>query len=61
MGSLIIQVIEESIATTRKFLVDKECWFKSNNIHVENYNHFVKQEHQNPNWKRGIPRSWMRE
>jgi hypothetical protein len=52
-------VIEESIATTCNLPTDGEKWFRNKLITGGDVNQFLKPEHRDPNWAKGIPRDWI--
>ena len=39
--------------------MDGEKWFKSQSIIAADLNQFLKQEYQDPQWRKGIMRSWL--
>jgi hypothetical protein len=59
IANKIMQVTEESIATAYNLLVDGEKWFKNKLITGGDVNQFLKLEHKDPNWAKGIPRDWI--
>ena len=51
LGSLKFQVIEQYIVVATSLPMYHEIWFKNKCINA-NYNHFFKEKHQDPNWKK---------
>jgi hypothetical protein len=54
-----MQVTEESIATACNLPIDDEMWFKNKLITGGDVNQFLKPEHRDLNWAKGIPRDWI--
>lgn len=54
LGGLIVKVSEESIACICLLPAKGERWFKQQQVKVSDRNQFLKDQHQNPEWKRGI-------
>ena len=54
-----MQVTEESIEITCNLPCDGEKWFKNKLIISKDVNQFLKLEHKDPNWAKGIPKDWI--
>jgi hypothetical protein len=61
LGDLIIQVSEHSISTTFNLPIDGETWFKKKEISKGFYNQFLTEDHQDPDWSKGTPNTWLKE
>lgn len=59
IANLIMHVTEDSIALACNLPVDGEKWFKKKLITDGDVNQFLKPEHKDPNWAKGIPRDWI--
>jgi hypothetical protein len=59
IANLVMQVTEESIAIACNLPTDGEQWFKNKLITGGDVNQFLKPEHRDPNWAKGIPRDWI--
>jgi hypothetical protein len=55
-----MMVTEHSIERACKFPIGGERWWKKENVVMEFMNQFLILEKQNPNWKKGIPNSWVK-
>jgi hypothetical protein len=58
---LTLQVSEASIAAAARLPTDGEKWFKNQTITNAEINQFLKPEYQNPDWRKGIPRRWLKD
>jgi hypothetical protein len=54
-----MQFTEESIVVACNLPTDGERWFKNKLITGGDVNQFLKPEHRDPNWAKGIPRDWI--
>jgi hypothetical protein len=54
-----MKVTQDSIASTYNLLVDGEKWFKKKLITGGDVNQFLKPEHEDPNWAKGIPGDYI--
>ena len=59
IGNINFEIIEDSIASVIGIPQTSERWFKNNPIRAINYNVFLVDKHQNPNWSKGILRAWV--
>jgi hypothetical protein len=59
IANLVMQVTKESIAAACNLPHDGEKWFKNKLITGGDVNQFLKPEHKDPNWAKGIPRDWI--
>jgi hypothetical protein len=41
-------------------VVGVERWWKKEHVVTEFVNQFMLPDKKNPNWRRGVPRSWIR-
>ena len=61
LGSLKFEVTEISIAKALSFPQTGERWYKGQALGVTDLNFFLKSEHHNPVWKKGVPKDWLKE
>lgn len=61
VGNLIIHISEHSISTAFNLPIDGERWFKKKEILGNFCNQFLTKDHQNPEWSKGIPNTWLKE
>jgi hypothetical protein len=54
-----MKVIEDTIASDCNLPVDGEKWFKKKLIVGGDANQFLKTEHRDHNWAKGIPMDWI--
>ena len=59
IGKMLMPVIEKTIAKACRLVVGGERWWKKKNVVTEFVNQFLLPDKQNPDWIRGIPRSWV--
>ena len=52
-------VSKDYIAHIHLLPQEGEIWFKQHQVKVVDYNQFLTEQHQNPEWKRYIPRSLL--
>jgi hypothetical protein len=60
IGKLLMMVTEHSIARACKLPIGGERWWKKEHVVMEFVNQFLLPEKHNPNWKKGVPHSWIR-
>jgi hypothetical protein len=60
IGKMLMLVTEQTIAKACRLVVGGERWWKKEHVVTEFVNQFLLPEKQNPDWRRGIPRSWVR-
>jgi hypothetical protein len=60
ISKMLILVTEKTIAKACRLVVGGERWWKIENVVTEFVNQFLLPDKQNPNWKRGVPCSWIR-
>jgi hypothetical protein len=56
---MVMQVTEESIALSCNLPSDGEKWLKNKLITNGDVNQFLKPDHRDPNWAKGIPKDWI--
>jgi len=61
VGSLEIQVIEQTIAIAIEMPLQGERWFKETPLDSSYCNDYFKSEFQNKKLSKGVPRSYMLE
>ena len=61
LGSLRFEVIEQSIAEAQSLPQTSEQWYDVQALGATNLNLFLKSEHHNPVWKKGVPKDWLKE
>ena len=54
-----MKITEESIVAACNLSFDGEKWFKNKLIIGGDVNQFLKPEHRDPNWAKGIPKDWI--
>jgi hypothetical protein len=59
IGKMLMLVTEKTITKACRLVVGGERWWKKEHVVIEFVNHFLFPDKKNPNWKRGIPRSWI--
>jgi hypothetical protein len=57
---MLILVTEKKIVKACRLVVGGERWWKKEHVVTEFVNQFMLPDKQNLNWKRGVPRSWIR-
>jgi hypothetical protein len=60
IGKMLMLVTEQTIAKACRLVVGGERWWKKEHVVTEFVNQFLLPDKQNPDWRRGIPRSWVR-
>jgi hypothetical protein len=60
IGKLLMLVIEQTIAKACILLVGGERWWKKEHVVIEFVNQFLLPDNQNSNWRKGVPRNWIR-
>jgi hypothetical protein len=60
VGKLLMLVTEHSMSKSCRLPVGRERWWKKENVVMDFVNQFLIPEKQNPNWKKGIPHSWVK-
>jgi hypothetical protein len=53
-------VTEQTIAKAFRLVVGAEIWWKKEHVVTEFVNQFLLPKKQNLDWRRGIPRNWVR-
>jgi hypothetical protein len=61
LGPILMQIDEASISTTTEIPGEGEKWFNTTSIKEIDFRSFLKKEHQNMNWQKEIPRSYLEE
>jgi hypothetical protein len=61
VGSLEIQVTEQTIVISIEMPMQGERWFKGTPMDSSYFNDYFKSEFQNTNLSKGVPRSYMLE
>jgi hypothetical protein len=59
IGKILMLVTEQTIAKACILVVGGERWWKKEHVVTEFVNQFLLPYNQNPNWRRGVPRSWI--
>ena len=57
IGKMLMLVTEHTIAKACRLVVGGEGWWKKEHVVTEFVNQFLLPDKQNPDWRRGIPRS----
>jgi len=57
---ILMHMIEHSIAKSYRLPVYGKRWLKKDNVIMEFVSQFLVPEKENPNWRNGIPHSWVR-
>jgi hypothetical protein len=60
IGKLLMLVTEQTIAKACGLVVGGEQWWKKEHVITEFVNQFLLPDKQNPNWRKGVPHSWIR-
>jgi hypothetical protein len=60
IGKLLMLVTEQTIAKACRLVVGGERWWKKEHVVTEFVNQFLLPDKQNPNWRKGVPHSWIR-
>ena len=60
IGKMLMLVTEQTIAKSCRLMVGGERWWKKEHVVTEFVNQFLLPDKQNPDWRRGIPRSRVR-
>jgi hypothetical protein len=60
IGKLLMLVTEQTIAKACRLVVGGERWWKKEYVVTEFVNQFLLLDKQNPNWRKGVPHSWIR-
>ena len=55
LGDLKFEVTEQSIVEALSLPQTGECWYKGQDLGAADLNFFLKTEHHNPVWKKGVP------
>jgi hypothetical protein len=58
IGKMLMLVTERTIAKAFRIVVGGEIWWKKEHMVTKFLNQFLLLDKQNPDWRRGIPRSW---
>lgn len=61
LGDLRFKVIEQSIVEALSLRQTGERWYKGQALGATNLNFFLKTEHHNLVWKKGVPKDWLKE
>jgi hypothetical protein len=61
VGSLEIQVTEQTIASATGIPMQDERWFKGTPLDASYCNDYFKEEFQNENMSKGVPKSYILE
>ena len=59
--SLMLQGTEQSIAEATRLEVEGDKWFKRTSLNLSDFNYLPVREHRNPDWRKGIPRVWIKQ
>ena len=57
----MFEVIEKSISRELSLPQTGEHWYKGQALGAIDLNVFLKFEHHNPVWKKGVPKDWLKE
>jgi hypothetical protein len=57
---LLMLVIEQTVVKACRLVVGGERWWKKEHVVIEFVNQFLLVDKKNLNWRRGVPRSWIR-
>jgi hypothetical protein len=57
---MLMLVTEQTIAKACRLVVGGERWWKKEHVVTEFVNQFLLPDKKNLNWRRGVPRSWIR-
>jgi hypothetical protein len=61
IDKLLMLVIKQSITKSCRLEVGGEQWWKKEHVVMEFVNQFLLPDKQNPDWKKGVPYSWIRQ
>jgi hypothetical protein len=61
IGDVAFEITEDSISSITGLPQTGERWFKNKPVRAIDYNVFLVDEHQSPEWSKGILRAWVRE
>jgi hypothetical protein len=61
IGKLTFMVTYWHISEVFHLSTERECWFKKVKVEERHLNQFLKREHTNPDWSRGISRKWLKD
>jgi hypothetical protein len=61
IGKLLMLVTEQSIAKACRLVVGGERWWKKEHVVTEFVNQFLLPDKKNPDWRKGVPHSWIRQ
>jgi len=57
----LMLVTEETIDKACRLVVEGERWWKKEHVVTKFVNQFLLPDKQNQDWRKGIPRSWIRQ
>jgi hypothetical protein len=60
IDKMLMLVTEQTIAKACRLVVGVERWWKKEHVVTEFVNQFLLPDKKNLDWRRGIPRSWVR-
>jgi hypothetical protein len=58
---LLMLVTEQSIAKACRLVVGGERWWKKEHVVTKFVNQFLLPDKKNPDWRKGVPHSWIRQ
>jgi hypothetical protein len=59
IGKMLMLVTEKKIAKACRLVIGGERWWNKQHVVTKFVNQFLLPDKKNPNWKRGVPRSWI--
>ena len=59
--TMVLQFTEDSIAKVTSLLTDDKKWFKRTALKPSDFNHLLVSDHQDPDWRKGIPHIWVKQ
>jgi hypothetical protein len=57
---MLMPMIEETISKAYRLVVGGERWWKKEHVVTDFVNQFLLPDKKNLNWRRGVPRNWIR-
>jgi hypothetical protein len=60
IGKMLMLVTKKTITKACRLVVGRERWWKKEHEVTKFINQFLLPDKKNMNWKRGVPRSWIR-
>ena len=58
--TMVLWVTEDSIAKAMVLPMNGKQWFKRTTLKLSDFNHLFVSDHKDPDWRKGIPRVWVK-